>query len=178
METLRLHLIVIEASQYMSSLMNCLEWMLLLLSSNYGVIKKTLKLDGFFVKIWASRHIKCMSQPYSRVWFLNCTNTKIYDIHLRLRLTLPTRISYICSTAVLSVRNFCDSLEMKLTSPLGGIQQAGVPETAAKCYFLFSFAVSDYKQLDTSFYFIITNFHTEFKSQVRVSHDMNSPTLS
>jgi len=34
----------------------------------------------------------------------------------------------------------CDGREMKLTSPLGGIQQAGVPETSAKsltpCFFL------------------------------------------
>jgi len=29
-------------------------------------------------------------------------------------------------------RNFCDGLEMKFTSPLGGIQQADVLETAAK----------------------------------------------
>jgi len=29
-------------------------------------------------------------------------------------------------------RNFCDGLEMKFTSPLGGIQQVGAPETAAK----------------------------------------------
>jgi len=34
--------------------------------------------------------------------------------------------------------------------------------------------VSDYKRLDTSLYFIITNFHTELKPQINVSHDMNS----
>jgi len=28
-------------------------------------------------------------------------------------------------------RNFCDGIEMKFTSPLGDIQQAGAPETAA-----------------------------------------------
>jgi len=32
----------------------------------------------------------------------------------------------------LSEMNFCDGLEMKFTSPLGGIQQAGVPATAVK----------------------------------------------
>jgi len=32
----------------------------------------------------------------------------------------------------LSERNFCDGLEMMLTLPVGGIQQAGAPETAAK----------------------------------------------
>jgi len=29
---------------------------------------------------------------------------------------------------------FCDSLEMKFTSPLGGIQQAGASETAATSF--------------------------------------------
>jgi len=28
--------------------------------------------------------------------------------------------------------NFCDGLDIKLTSPLGGLQSAGVPETAAQ----------------------------------------------
>jgi len=41
---------------------------------------------------------------------------------------------------VLSERNFCDGLEIKLTSPLGGIQQTGAPETAVKsvnpCFYL------------------------------------------
>jgi len=31
-----------------------------------------------------------------------------------------------------STKNFCDGLEMTFASPLGDIQQAGVPETAAK----------------------------------------------
>ena len=37
-----------------------------------------------------------------------------------------------CSTPELSERNFCDRVEMKFTSPLGGIHQAGASETAAK----------------------------------------------
>ena len=52
---------------------------------------------------------------------------------------------------------------MKFTSPMGGIQQASASETAVEnvrptpgFYFL-----SDYKRLDTSLYFMITNFHTE-----------------
>jgi len=58
---------------------------------------------------------------------------KIYNIHSWLRLTLQARISYICSTpAGLAERNSCDGLEMKFASPLGGIQQAGAPEIAAK----------------------------------------------
>jgi len=38
--------------------------------------------------------------------------------------------------------------------------------------------VSDYKQLDTRSYFIITNFHTELKRQENISRDMNSPTVT
>jgi len=38
--------------------------------------------------------------------------------------------------------------------------------------------VSEYKQLDTRSYFIITNFHTELKLQENISHDMNSPTFT
>ena len=38
----------------------------------------------------------------------------------------------ICSTPELSERNFFDGLETKFTLPMGGIQQAGAPETAAK----------------------------------------------
>jgi len=52
---------------------------------------------------------------------------------------------------------------MKFASPLGGIQQPGVPETAVKSITTFLFVVSDYKRLDTSLYFIITNFHTELE---------------
>jgi len=44
------------------------------------------------------------------------------------------------STPEFPEKNFCDGLEMKRASPLGGIQQAGAPETAAitvtPCFFL------------------------------------------
>jgi len=44
-----------------------------------------------------------------------------------------------------------------------------------KCYALFSLAVvSDYKPIDTSLNFVITNFHTELKPQVKARHNMNS----
>jgi len=33
-------------------------------------------------------------------------------------------------------------------------------------------------RIDTSSYFIITDFHTELKPQVNVSHDMNFPTFT
>jgi len=69
-------------------------------------------------------------------------------------------------------------LEIKFTSLLDEIQQAGASETAGKsvtpCFTL----ASDYKQLDTRSYFIITNFHTEIKPQENVNHDMNSPTAT
>jgi len=32
--------------------------MLLLLNSDYGAMKKTLKLNRFLAKVWASRHIQ------------------------------------------------------------------------------------------------------------------------
>jgi len=38
----------------------------------------------------------------------------------------------ICSTVGLTERNFCDGIEMKFTSPMGGILQASVSETAAR----------------------------------------------
>jgi len=85
----------------------------------------------------------------------------------------------ICSTPELSEeRNFCDGLEIMFISLLGEIQQAGASETAGKsvtpCFTL----VNDCKRLDTQSYFIITSFHTEFKPQKNVSHDMNSPTFT
>jgi len=42
------------------------------------------------------------------------------------------KINSIFSMPELSAKNFCDGLEMKFASPLGGIQQAGAPDTAAK----------------------------------------------
>jgi len=50
----------------------------------------------------------------------------------RLGLTLQTGLSCICSTPELPERNFCDIFEMKPVSPLGGMHQAGAPETDAK----------------------------------------------
>jgi len=55
--------------------------MLLLLNSDYGAMKNTLKLNRFLAKVWASRHIKFIPTPYSRK---NCAKTKIYDVDLRL----------------------------------------------------------------------------------------------
>jgi len=50
-------------------------------------MKKTLKLNFFLAKAWAPRHTKCrLLPPYSRIYWQNCTKTKIYDVHLQLRL--------------------------------------------------------------------------------------------
>jgi len=40
--------------------------MLFLLNSDYGAMKKTLKLNRVLAKVWSSRHIWCISPPYSR----------------------------------------------------------------------------------------------------------------
>jgi len=44
-----------------------LEGMLLLLKSDYGAMELTLKLNRFLAKVSASRHIKFISTPYSRM---------------------------------------------------------------------------------------------------------------
>ena len=46
-----------------------------------------------------------------------------------------------------------------------------------KALLLLFLSVSDYKHLDTSLYFIITNLHTDLKPQVNASHDKNSLTF-
>ena len=52
---------------------------------------------------------------------------------LKLWLMLQSRAKYTVFIACQSYQtNFCDGLEMKLTPPLDGIQQAGATETAAK----------------------------------------------
>ena len=46
---------------------------------------------------------------------------------------LQTRASYTVFVARQNYqRKFCDGLEIKFSSPLGDIQQAGAPETVAK----------------------------------------------
>jgi len=47
-----------------------------------------------------------------------------------------------------------------------------------KRYSLLLLAVRHYKRLDTSLLFIVTNFHTELKPQVKFNHDMNSPAFT
>ena len=47
-----------------------------------------------------------------------------------------------------------------------------------KTLLLVLLSVSDYKHLDTSLCFIITNLHTELKPQVNASHEMKSLTFT
>ena len=138
--------------------------------------KKTLKLHFFSSKVWASRHIKRTSPLFSFE-----TVQKIYDLHLRLWLKLETRVRYITFVARQSYKSGEKFLRWawnyNFTSLLGEMQQAGSSGTAGKSVTCFTL-VSDYKQLDTMPYFIITNFHAELKPQENVSHDMNSPTFT
>jgi len=41
--------------------------MLLLQNSDHDALKKNLKLNSFLAKASASRHIKCISPPYSHM---------------------------------------------------------------------------------------------------------------
>jgi len=97
-------------------------------------------------KVWASRHTKCISPPYSSIQYQTCISqnlchsshiynikSKIYD---SLCVRMQTMTSYICSTPELSERNFCNGLKMTLISPLGGIHHAGIPEIGAKALLL------------------------------------------
>jgi len=87
-----------------------------------------------------------------------CTKTKIYDVHLRLRLILQTRVTYAVFVARQGYqRSFCDGLEMKFTSTLGWIQQLVRRKKLRKALPFAILSVSDCKRLDTSLYFIITN---------------------
>jgi len=96
---------------------------------------------------------------------------------------LETRVKYTVFVAGQSYHRGEKFLQWawnyKFTSLLGEIKQAGASETAGKsvtpCFTL----VSDHKRLDTSLYFMITNFHTELnKPQENVNHVMNSPTFT
>jgi len=58
------------------------------------------------------------------------------------------------------------------------LQKVGPPETLAEALLLVLLSVSDYKRVYASLYFITTNFNTELKPQVKVSHGMNSPAFT
>jgi len=113
-----------------------------------------------FVK-GGQRHIKRTSPPY----FKNCTKIKIYIVHLRLRLMLQTRISCSStySTPAISerfLRWFSNEVYITITWDAASWCARNSSENR---YFLYLPAVRDYKRLDTSWCFIITNFHIELK---------------
>jgi len=56
---------------------------------------------------------------------------------------------------------------MKFASPMGGIQQAGAPETAAKSVISCLYFRLVITSVESSLHFMITNFHTELKPQVK-----------
>jgi len=58
---------------------------------------------------------------------------------------------------------------MTFAPSLGGIQHES-RNSCEKRYFLFLLAVSDCKRLDASFYFIVTNVHTELNHEQLVKH--------
>jgi len=62
-------------------------------------------------------------------------------------------IGYICNSHGYQ-REICHDLGMKLTQPLGGIQQAGAPKTAEKQVtpIVFTCGHSDYERSDTNLY--------------------------
>jgi len=52
----------------MSSEINiCIINAIVAIYSDYGAMKKTLKLNRFLAKVWASGHRKFISPPYSRM---------------------------------------------------------------------------------------------------------------
>jgi len=76
---------------------------------------------------------------------LKLCNNKNLRYWFEATLTLETRVGYICNTHGYQ-RGICDGLEMKLTKPLGGIQQAGAPEAAAKSVTLIVFTCGHWLQ--------------------------------
>jgi len=106
-----------------------LEWMLLLLNSEYGAMKKTLKLNRLLAKVWASRHKIYLNAILTNVIEKLCKNKNL-RCWFKATLALETRIGCICNTHGYQ-RGICDGLEMKLTLPLGGIQRAVTLNIAA-----------------------------------------------
>jgi len=94
---------------------------------------------------------------------------KIYDLHLRLRLMLETRVrctAFVAHQIYQRVEKILRwAWNYTFTSLLDEIQQAGASERIGKSVTSCFTLVSDYKRLDTRSYLIITNFHTELKPQ-------------
>jgi len=87
--------------------------MLLLLNSYYSAMKKTLKLNRFLPKVWASRHKIYITAIFTHLVSELCNNKNL-RYWVKATLTLETRIGYISSIHGYQ-RGICDGLEMKLT---------------------------------------------------------------
>ena len=92
---------------------------------------KTLKLDCFLTKVRASRHIKCILPHIHKFIFETVQKQHVLYSFKAMADTTDKDKLYLLHARVKG-EDFCDVLEMKLTSPLGGIQQVGASETTAK----------------------------------------------
>ena len=79
----------------------------------YGAVKKTLKLNRFLAKVWAPRHKICITAISTHLVLELCNNKNLL-YWFKAKLTLETRIGYICNIHGYQ-RGICDGLEMKLT---------------------------------------------------------------
>jgi len=71
--------------------------MLLLLNSDYGAVKKILKLNRFWAEIWASRHKIYITAIFTHAVLELCKNKNLPYL-FKASLTPETRIGYICNT--------------------------------------------------------------------------------
>jgi len=108
LKTLRLHIFVIESSQYVFNYHNWMSRMnAIVVNSDQGVSKTSLKLNCLLLsqRLSLNAYMMCMSPSYSRTEFWNCKNQKstsfILGYWLRKTLLLA-RISFISSTPELS----------------------------------------------------------------------------
>jgi len=86
--------------------------MLLLLNSDYGAMKRSLKLNRFLAKVWASRHIKCLTAICTHVALKLCNNK---NLRYWLRLRWHWKQGYVVFATPTVIRGICDGLERKLT---------------------------------------------------------------
>jgi len=126
-----------------------LKWMLLLVNSDYGTMK--IETESFLSHSLSFKAYKM----HITVIFMHLVS-ELYK-YKNLRYWFKTTLTLLSAE---KGKLNCDDREMKLTSALGGIQHAGAPETAVK-----SIIPCLYMRLDTSLYFVITNFYTELKLQ-------------
>jgi len=103
--------------------------MVFFLNSVYCLIKRILKLNCLLAKAYKRYTTAIFTHLVAKLYknkTLRCSFKATADA------AVNGKIYIICSMPELSERNFRDGLEMMLTLPVGGIQQAGAPETAAK----------------------------------------------